>query len=301
VTASPTAVHLIDGTALLFRSYFSPRLSLVSPDGTQVGGVLGMTQAIARYLTTVQARRAAVVFDAGQLTFRNRIDPSYKANRGDPPDDLIPQFDLAREAVRALGLRDLAVPDYEADDLLATLVERLAPEDRVIVSGDKDLIQLLGPGVWIADDRSGELLDAAGARARHGVDPSLWTSFQALCGDGVDNVPGVRGVGAKTAAALVGALGDLQAIYADLDAVAALPIRGARGLGAKLAAARADAERSLRLVTLHRAVPDPSLALSAADLDYQGPAADAERVFDRLGFHQPVRRLRAHAERLERI
>lgn len=298
MSPSPSAVHLIDGTALLFRSYFSPRLSLAAPDGTQVGGVLGMTQAIARYLTTVDARRAAVVFDAGQFTFRNRIDPLYKANRGDPPADLIPQFDLARRAVAALGLRDLAVPDYEADDLLATLVHRLAPVDRVLISGDKDLIQLLGPGVWIADDRGETLLDAAGAAERHGVDPALWTSYQALCGDSVDNIPGVRGVGPKTAAALVGALGDLSTLYANLDAIAALPIRGAKGLGTKLAAARDDAERSLRLVTLHRDVPNPSLDVQAADLDYRGPAADADQVFDRLGFHQPLRRLRAHAERL---
>jgi DNA polymerase I len=295
MTPSADAVHLIDGTALLFRAYFSPRLRMTAPDGTPVGGVLGMTQAIARYVTERRARRVAVVFDAGQRTFRNRIDPTYKANRGDPPDDLVPQFDLARAAVRALGLRDLSVPDYEADDLLATLVARLAPTDRVLVSGDKDLIQLLGPGVWIADDRDPTLMDADAAVAKHGVAPHLWTSYQAMCGDAVDNVPGVPGVGSKTAAALVGALGDLSSIYARLDDVAGLPIRGAKGLADKLVAHREAAERSLRLVTLHPAVPDPSLTLSADDLAYRGPEANAQAVFDRLGFHQPVRRLAAYA------
>ncbi len=293
MTPSPDAVHLIDGTALLFRAYFSPRLTMVAPDGTQVGAVLGMTQAITRYLTQRRATRAAIVFDAGPRTFRNDIDPAYKANRGDPPDDLVPQFDLARAAVRALGLRDLAVLGYEADDLLATLVDRLA-EDRVLVSGDKDLIQLLGPGVVIADDRDEGWVDVDGAIAKHGVHPSLWTSFQALCGDAVDNVPGVPGVGAKTAAALVGALGDLGSIYDRLDEVASLPIRGAKGLADKLRLHRDAAERSLRLVTLHRAVPDASLAITADDLVLRGPADGAGAIFDRLGFHQPLRRLAAH-------
>lgn len=292
---SPDAVHLIDGTALLFRSYFAPRLSLVAPDGTQVGAVLGLTQVLARYVIQQRARRVAVVFDAGRLTFRNRIDPAYKANRGDPPEDLVPQFDLARRAVDALGLHPLAVPDYEADDLLATLSQNLAPVDRVVVSGDKDLIQLLGPGVWVSDDK-GALLTAEGAQQKYGVHPAHWTTFQALCGDAVDNVPGVPGIGAKTAAALIDALGPLDRIYSDLDAIAQVPVRGASKLGAKLAAHRAAAERSLRLVTLHRDVPDDQLAGAPERFDYRGPTAAADALFDRLGFHQPIARLRGYID-----
>lgn len=298
---SPDAVHLIDGTALLFRSYFAPRLSMIAPDGTQVGGVLGLTQVLARYVVQQRVRRVAVVFDAGRLTFRNRIDPAYKANRGVPPEDLIPQFELARLAVDALGLHPLAVPDYEADDLLATLSERLAPVDRVVVSGDKDLIQLLGPGVWISDDK-GTLVTAAAAHQKYGVHPAHWTTFQALCGDAVDNVPGVPGIGAKTAAALIAALGPLDRIYSELDAIAGVPVRGASKLGSKLAAHRAAAERSLRLVTLRRDVPDEQLAGEPDHFAYRGPTAAADALFDRLGFHQPVKRLsdyvaqRAHAD-----
>lgn len=290
MTPSPQAVHLIDGTALLFRSYFSPGLRFTAPDGTKVGGVLGLTQVLARYVTQLKAQRVAVVFDAGRLTFRNRIDPTYKANRGEPPEDLVPQFELAREATRVLGLHPLSVLDYEADDLLATLAERLAPVDRVLVSGDKDLIQLLGPGVWISDDK-GQRLTAADAESKYGVRPEHWTSFQALCGDSVDNVPGVPGIGAKTAAALIGALGDLQSIYANLDRVAQVEVRGAKSLAAKLSKHREAAERSLKLVTLHRSVPDPSLDLSAEDLTFTGPLPEAQGIFDRLGFHQPLRRL----------
>ena len=286
----PEAVHIIDGTAILFRSYFSPGLNFTAPDGTEVGAVLGLTQVLARYVLQQGAQHVAVVFDAGRLTFRNRIDPSYKANRGEPPEDLVPQFDLARDAVAALGLHPLAVPDYEADDLMATLCARLSSADRVLVSGDKDLIQLLEPGVWISDDK-GQQTTPEDVVQKYGVAPHHWTTFQALCGDSVDNVPGVPRVGAKTAAALIAALGDLSSIYERLDEVVDLPIRGSRGLAQRLLDHREDAERSLRLVTLHRDVPDPSLDLSAEDLRFLGPQGPAEALFDRLGFHQPLRRL----------
>ncbi|TVQ87808.1 MAG: hypothetical protein EA397_17735 [Deltaproteobacteria bacterium] len=292
MTPPSKTIHIIDGTALLFRSYFSPGLNFSAPDGTEVGAVLGLTQVLARYVLQQGVRHVGVVFDAGRLTFRNRIDPSYKANRGEPPEDLVPQFDLARQAVAALGLHPLAVPDYEADDLMATLCARLSSSERVLVSGDKDLIQLLEPGVWISDDK-GQRTTTRDVVEKYGVAPHHWTTFQALCGDSVDNVPGVPRVGAKTAAALIAALGDLASIYARLDEVAALPIRGSKGLAKRLEDHREDAERSLRLVTLHRDVPDPSLDLSPADLRFEGPQRSAEALFDRLGFHQPLRRLSA--------
>ena len=288
---APDAVHLVDGTALLFRSYFAPNLTFIAPDGTEVGGVLGLSQVLARHVERHRPARLGVVFDAGMITFRNRISPDYKANRGLPPEDLVPQFDLALAACQALGARCFRVPDVEADDLLATLVARLRA-DRVLVSGDKDLVQCLGPGVWLMDEKKGTLMDAAAATARWGVPPDRWTTYQALMGDSTDNIAGVKGVGAKTAAALVTHLGDLDAIYGDLAAVAGVPVRGAKTLARKLEAGQEAARLALRLVTLKADVDDPSLEVRDADLDWAGPADDADALFDRLGFHAPLRKLR---------
>ncbi|MFT7520267.1 MAG: DNA polymerase-1, partial [Kiritimatiellia bacterium] len=232
---------------------------------------------------------------AGEPTFRHKLDATYKANRGAPPDDLLPQFALSRRAVAALGIRCLMVPGYEADDLMATLVERMPSVDRVVVSQDKDLIQLLTTGVWIRDDKSLALTDARAAEDKHGVPPSQWTTYQALCGDSVDNIPGVRGVGAKTAAALVSGLGDLDSIYGSLHKVADLPIRGARTLAKKLEAGRDDAYRSLTLATLHRDVPDASMLLQPDDLIWRGPSDQGHVIYDELGFHRPLNRARVTA------
>lgn len=197
---SPAAAEelwVIDATALLFRAYYGMPARL-SPTGGHVGAVLGL----GHFLRGILRRRpafVAIVHDAGQRTFRNRIDPRYKANRGDPPPDLAPQFDLARAFTEVAGLLTFSVPDYEADDLMATLARRAREEGLAtrLFSGDKDLCQLVrddAPRVVIEDPRTGEVYDADGVVRRVGVAPGRCVDFFALTGDTTDNVPGVPGV-----------------------------------------------------------------------------------------------------------
>ncbi|HPF70116.1 MAG TPA: 5'-3' exonuclease H3TH domain-containing protein [Candidatus Krumholzibacteria bacterium] len=259
---------LIDGMAYVFRSYYGMR-PLAAPDGTPVNAVFGLGMTLQRFLAEHRPELLACCFDAGAHTFRNTMFPEYKANRGEPPADLVPQFDLCRELVGRMGIATVMQPGWEADDLIATLTTRLRAEgiDVVIVSGDKDLAQLLGPGVRIHDLAKGEWLDAAGVPGRMGVRADQVADLLALTGDAVDNVPGVRGVGPKAASALLAAYPDLDAIYADLDGVAALPVRGAAGLKAKLEAGREAARLSRALVGLDADAP---CAVTLDELHYRG-------------------------------
>jgi len=312
VTAAPAGPELvvIDATALLFRAYYGvpPR---TSPYGVQVGGVLGMASFLAQIVRRVRPRHVALVYDAGRTTFRSRIDPRYKANRGEPPDDLVPQFDLALRLGEALGFAACSVPDYEADDLMATLA-RLAREAGAsarLVSVDKDVCQLVrdaGPRVVVEDPKTGAACDEAGVLRRIGVGPGQAVDAMALIGDTSDNIAGVRGVGPLQAAALLQAFGDLEAIYADLGRVEALALRGARGLAKKLADGREEAFLARRLVKLHEAVPLHEVAAlpgraarprGEGDILTQtrwlGPRADAGALAAELGGQQGL--LRAFA------
>ena len=257
--AGPELV-VIDATALLFRAYFGVR-PRVSPRGVEVGAVLGMASFLGQVLRRTRPRHVALVFDAGRTTFRSRIDPRYKANRGEPPDDLVPQFELALHLGEALGFACCSVPDYEADDLMATLARQAGERGAGarLVSVDKDVCQLVrdeaGARVTVEDPRTGTLCDEAGVLRRIGVRPRQAVDAMAMIGDTTDNIAGVRGVGPQQAAALLAAFADLEEIYADLGRVAALPLRGAAGLARKLEEGREEAFLARRLVRLHDEVP----------------------------------------------
>jgi len=187
------------------------------------------------------------------------------------------------------------VPGYEADDIMATLASRgtKAGIHTVLVTPDKDVGQLVGPQVSMMDPRDFTLQGPAAIKDRLGVVPELVTDLQALAGDSTDNIPGVRGIGPKTAVALIDALGNLEAIMSSVDRVPDLPIRGAKGVASKLEAGRDDVELSLKLVRLHDEVPLPEKLQSLRYLRWRGASADADAFFDRLGFHQPLRSVRA--------
>ncbi len=263
----PTA-YLIDGMAYVFRAFFAMR-SMSAPDGTPINAVFGLGMTLQKFLADHDPQVMACCFDAGSQTFRNEIFPDYKANRGAPPEELIPQFDLCRELVGCMGIPTVMCPGYEADDLIATLTGQLraAGHDVVIVSGDKDLAQLLQPGVRIYNLAKDEWWDADGVPARMGVRADQVLDFLALTGDAVDNIPGVRGVGPKAATALLEAFGDLDAVYADLDRVETLPVRGAKGLRKKLETGREQAWLSRKLAALEYAAP---CGVDVDDLRYRG-------------------------------
>jgi DNA polymerase-1 len=272
--------YLIDGMAYVFRAYYAMR-SMSAPDGTPINAVFGLGMTLQKFLNAHRPPLVACCLDAGAHTHRNELYPLYKANRGAPPPDLVPQFDLCRELVTALGIPVAMCPGFEADDLIATLTDRLraARHPVVIVSGDKDLAQLVGPGVQIYDLAKDTWWDETSIPARLGVRAGQVLDLLALTGDAVDNIPGVPGVGPKAAVALLSAFANLESIYADLARIESLPLRGARALRQRLERGRDSAFLSYRLASLVREAP---CDLAAEDLRYQGAesavlAAFAER------------------------
>ncbi len=292
-TRTPPTLLVIDGTALLFRVYYGMP-GRIAPSGVEVGAVMGVCHQLLGITRRRSEEHIVVVYDAGQETFRNGIDPSYKANRGDPPEDLVPQFDLVKEASAALGFPSLSLVGYEADDLMATLAARAreAGMGARLVAIDKDLCQAVtdeAPAVDICDPKSDALMDAAGVRERLGVDPSQVVDFMALTGDSTDNIKGVKGVGPKAAQALLGAFGSLDGILDNIDRIEFLSVRGAKGLAKKMEAGREDALLARRLVRLDDAVPMgiDRATIAAAGL-WRGPQPEAETFFGGLGIRGPL-------------
>ncbi len=212
-------LYLIDGSGYLFRAYHAlPELTRKS-DGLPVGAVSGYCNMLWKLLEDMKGpdepTHLAVIFDAGAKTFRNAIYPQYKANRPEPPEDLIPQFPLVRDVTRAFNVACVELANYEADDLIATYA-RLAREAKArvtIVSSDKDLMQLVEDGViTLLDTMKNKRLGSAEVMEKFGVPPSKVVEVQALAGDSTDNVPGVRGIGIKTAAELINQYGDLETL-----------------------------------------------------------------------------------------
>jgi DNA polymerase I len=206
-------VCLVDGSGFIFRAYHALP-PLTRPDGTPVGAVLGFVNMLTKLLNESDCDHIAVIFDSARKTFRNEIYAEYKAHRPDPPDDLIPQFAIVREATRAFNIPAIDAPNYEADDLIATYAKlaRDSGAEVTIVSSDKDLMQLVRPGVSMLDPMKNRPIGDAEVREKFGVGPDKVVDVQALAGDSTDNVPGVRGIGVKTAAELINTYGDLETL-----------------------------------------------------------------------------------------
>lgn len=208
-------LFLIDGSGFIFRAYHAlPPLN--RPDGTPVNAVLGFTNMLVKLISDMHVPNIAVVFDAKRKNFRNDIYAEYKANRSETPEDLIPQFPLIREATEAFSIPGIELEGYEADDLIATYA-RLAREKGwpvTIVSSDKDLMQLVRDGVRMMDPMKNKFMGEAEVIEKFGVTPDKVVDVQALAGDSVDNVPGVPGIGIKTAAQLITEYGDLDTLLA---------------------------------------------------------------------------------------
>lgn len=208
-------LYLIDGSGFIFRAYHAlPPLS--TRDGTPTNAVSGFTSMLLKLVEDTDADHVAVIFDAARKTFRSDIYPAYKAQRPPPPEDLIPQFPLVREAVRAMNVACVEMDGFEADDLIATYARlgRAAGMEVTIVSSDKDLMQLVAPGVALWDAMKNRAIGPEQVVEKFGVPPEKVVDVQALAGDSVDNVPGVPGIGIKTAAQLIEEYGDLETLLA---------------------------------------------------------------------------------------
>ena len=208
-------LYLIDGSGFIFRAYHALP-PLTRRDGTPVGAVYGFLNMILKLIEGNRADYLAVIFDAGRITFRNELYEQYKANRTETPEDLIPQFPLVREATAAMNLPAIELAGFEADDLIASYT-RAAREkgiEVVIVSSDKDLMQLIGDGVSMYDAMKGRNIGAEQVKEKFGVTPDKVLDVLSLIGDSSDNVPGVPGIGPKTAAELIEQFGDLDTVLA---------------------------------------------------------------------------------------
>jgi len=292
-------VYLIDASVYIFRAWFSMPPDLRDADGNPTHAVYGFARFVGDLIERRQPQYLAVAFDESHgHGHRHALFPAYKANREPAPPELKRQFALCREFCRHLGVSEYASGEFEADDLIGTLAARVRAEGlRVtVVTRDKDLSQLVGPG-----DCFWDYSDAAEYRyeeiaARFGVAPERMADYLALTGDAVDNIPGVPGVGPKTAAALMERYASLDALYDDLDAVAYLPLRGASRLPEKLRLHREAAYLARSLTRIHCEAP---LQATRADLQRRRPDLQALGEFcQRHGFGAMLPR---QAERIARL
>jgi DNA polymerase-1 len=218
--ASKSRLVLVDGSGYIFRAFFALP-PLTDPKGTPVGAVFGFCNMLFRLVQDMPGDQLVVVFDKGSQSFRNDMYDQYKANRMEPPDDLVPQFPLVREAAHAFGLPVIELAGYEADDVIATYARHAREQSRevIIVSSDKDLMQLIGGGIQMYDPMKQKAIDRDEVMVRFGVGPEQVADVLALAGDSSDNVPGVPGVGVKTAAQLLAEFGSLEELLAKADTI----------------------------------------------------------------------------------
>ena len=264
---------LIDGSSYLFRAYHALP-PLTNSKGLNTGAAKGVVGMVRRLVADYPGDQVVVVFDAKGPTFRNEIYAEYKANRPPMPEELREQIEPIHAMIRAMGLPLVCVSGVEADDVIGTLaLEAAARQQSVLIStGDKDMAQLVGDHVTLINTMTNTTMDHGGVVDKFGVPPELIIDLLALQGDKVDNIPGVPGVGEKTALALLQNLGGLNDIFADLSRVADLAVRGAQKLGARLAEHRESAELSYRLATIKT---DCELELSTDDLLAKAPDSAA--------------------------
>ncbi len=218
--SAPEQLVLIDGSGYIFRAFHALPM-MMSPEGVPVNAVFGFTKMLMKLMDDLQPSHVLVIFDAGRVTFRNDIYPEYKQNRTDPPDELVPQFSLVRDATEAMSLPVTELPGFEADDLIASYA-KMAHEsgtDCLIVSSDKDLMQLVRPGVTMLDPMKQRRISNAEVVEKFGVLPNRVVDVQSLAGDSTDNVPGVPGIGIKTAAELINQFGDLDSLLAGAETI----------------------------------------------------------------------------------
>ena len=263
---------LVDGSSYLYRAYhaFPP---LTNRAGEPTGAMYGVLNMLRSLILQYQPTHAAVVFDAKGKTFRDELFEDYKSHRPPMPDDLRAQIEPLHAMVKAMGLPLLAVSGVEADDVIGTLAREAEKAGRpvLISTGDKDMAQLVTPGITLINTMTNTILGPDEVVTKYGVPPELIIDFLALMGDSSDNIPGVPGVGEKTAQALLQGLGGLDALYGEPEKIAGLTFRGAKTMAAKLEQNKELAYLSYKLATIKT---DVELELGCEQLTVATPAAD---------------------------
>jgi DNA polymerase-1 len=281
---------LVDGSSYLYRAYHALP-PLTNSKGQPTGAVKGVVNMMRRLVKDYPQSPIAVVFDAKGKTFRDDMFAEYKANRPPMPEDLRPQVQPIHDIVQAMGLPLLVVEGVEADDVIGTLARQATEQKRAVVisTGDKDMAQLVNEHVTLVNTMTETVLDIPGVHAKYGFGPELMIDYLALMGDKVDNIPGVPGVGEKTAQGLIQGLGGLDAIYADLEKVRSLSFRGAKTMPEKLIEHRDMAYLSYRLATIKT---DVELSLSPESIHLSPPDNQRLReLFEALEFKSWVKDL----------
>lgn len=278
-------IHLIDALPYVFRAYFSLPTTMKSPGGQAINAAYGYCAFLLDLLNREQPTHIAAAFD-GSLTssFRNEIYPDYKAQREQPDEDLRVQLEACWQITEALGIQCYIDDRYEADDIIGTIVAKLQRSDRrfIVLSNDKDLSQLVDRRTTFWDYAKDRRLDPAGVKEHFGVRPNQIVDLLALMGDKVDNIPGVPGIGPKTAVALLQEFDGLDSILTQIDQVASLSIRGAAGIAKKLEQFQEQARLSKQLASIATNAP---IRASVRALQYRGVVqSEILPLFDQLGF-----------------
>jgi DNA polymerase-1 len=274
--ATKPPLVLVDGSSYVFRAFHALPM-LTTSSGQNTGAVRGVISMLRRLIADYPDSPVVAIFDAKGKTFRDDMYSEYKANRPPMPDELREQIEPIHEIVKAMGLPFICEPGVEADDVIGTLAQRAGEQgiDVVISTGDKDMAQLVNKHVTLVNTMTDTVMDIIGVEEKFGIPPSLIIDFLALMGDKVDNIPGVPGVGEKTALGLLQGLGGLDNIYANLEKVAELPFRGAKTMGAKLEAEKDSAYLSYLLATIKL-----DCALDVEPQDLQNAAPNTEVLAD---------------------
>ncbi len=284
-------VYLVDASIYIFRAWFSISDEFSNSAGEPTNAVYGFTGFLCSLLEQTDAQHIGVAFDESLSTsYRNEIYPLYKANRDPAPEELKRQFIWARDMAETMGLSCFADPYYEADDLIGTLAHHWRDRGHpvCIITSDKDLAQLIDKNDTWWDYTRNRKLGRAKIKDKFGVFPEQIADFLALTGDSVDNIPGVPGVGPKSAAALLSHFGDLPSLWERLDEVQHLSIRGAKSLYKKLGENRDAADLARQLTGIETRVPstleNPDVARGELD------EARLNRLFDEMDFGAMLRR-----------
>ncbi|MGX2956299.1 DNA polymerase I [Ursidibacter arcticus] len=255
-TIAQNPLVLVDGSSYLYRAFhaFPP---LTNKQGEPTGAMYGVLNMLKSLIAQVEPSHIAVVFDAKGKTFRDELFEQYKSHRPPMPDELRSQIQPLHAMIKALGIPLLSIEGVEADDVIGTLAVQAAQAGKnvLISTGDKDMAQLVNDHIMLINTMNNTLLDRDGVIEKYGIPPELIIDYLALLGDSSDNIPGVKGVGEKTAIALLQGIGSMQSIYANLDKVAELSFRGAKTFAPKLVAEKETADLSYLLATIKTDVP----------------------------------------------
>ena len=268
-------LYLIDGSSYIFRAYYGVRADLSTSDGFPTNAVYGFVNMLLKFLREYEPRYLGMVFDSKGEVFRNEIYPEYKANRDEAPESLQLQFPKIFELVRAFSIPMLAMEGYEADDIIGTIATAQGTSKVVLVTGDKDFCQLVSENVTLVDTMRERVTGVQEVRQKYGIEPGQIIDFFALVGDKVDNIPGVAGVGEKTASALISEYGDLDGVYGNLEELRP-------SVAQRLIKHKDDAYLSRELVTIKT---DVEVGTGIEGFRYGGYAAeDLQKIFSELEF-----------------